>query len=307
MAHAAGQSTSQGGLARVRERLALAVVFALLAARYWLTIYPHVISHVHRARLRARLIPDPSLRRLVLSSLAKRSNLEGAAAFAALVPRASRLSALRALLAFQSIYNYADVLAEQPDAETFAAARRAHLPLACALGHGPSITTLYLRGPWVADTGYMGELVTRCRQAIAALPSAEIVGERALSSAEGIADFQAHSRPAAAPDELELWAGALTPRAPGMSWWETAAACGSSLTVHALIAAAGTPRLDDTAVERLYHAYGAQIGALHSMLDSLIDQDEDALLGQPSLIALYPTAQAAAEAMREMAREAMRA
>jgi hypothetical protein len=92
-----------------------------------------------------------------------------------------------------------------------------------------------------------------------------------------------------------------------MSWWETAAACGSSLTVHALIAAASTPRLDDRTVERLDTAYGGPIGALHSMLDSLIDQDEDAQIGQPSLIALYPSRQAAAQAMGEMARDARRA
>jgi tetraprenyl-beta-curcumene synthase len=128
-----------------------------------------------------------------------------------------------------------------------------------------------------------------------------------LASARDIAEFQAHSRPAAAPDELERWASALAPRAPRLSWWETAAACGSSLTVHALIAAASTPRLDHTAVERLDQAYGAQIGALHSMLDSLIDEEEDMLIGQPSLIRLYPGSHTATRAMGDLVEEAMRA
>jgi tetraprenyl-beta-curcumene synthase len=294
-----------GMLARMRERLALTAAFALLAARYWLTVYPGVIAHMRRSHARASTIADPALRALVLQSLAKRSNLEGAAAFAALAPRATRGSALRALLAFQSIYNYADVLGEQPTADSLAAVRYAHVPLAHALGLRAPTASLQLEGPWAGDNGYLDELLTRCQESIAALPSAAIIRESALARASDIAEFQAHSSPAAAPDELERWVSTLPPRAPQMSWSETAAACGSSLAVHALIAAASTPSLDETTVVRLSHAYGAQIGALHSMLDSLIDQDEDARLGQPSLIGLYPTPQAAAESMGDMAHDAM--
>lgn len=296
-----------GRLARAREQLALAGVFALLAARYWLSIYPQVTAHLRRTRRRARAICDPTLRGLALASLEKRSNLEGAAAFAALVPRATRKNALRALLSFQSIYNYADVLAEQPAAGTLAAARHAHLPLALALGAPATPAILGPTGPCTADAEYLGELLACAQQAIDALPSAALARERMLQSARDIAEFQAHSRPSAAPDELQGWASALPPRAPQMSWSETAAACGSSLTVHALIAAAGTPRLDEATVERLNHAYGGPIGALHSMLDSLIDQDEDSLSGQPSLIALYPGTRQATQAMGDMAEDAMRA
>ncbi len=285
------------GLGRARECLALAAVFALLATRYWLTVYPYVSAHLRRAHARARSIPDPTLRGLVLCSLAKRSNIEGAAAFAVLTPRATRRSALRALLAFQTIYNYADVLAEHPDAQSLADARRAHLPLAYALGAGPPIASLYARGRWMRDTGYLIDHIARCRQAIAELPSAAAVRESALLSAADIAEFQAHSRPAATPDELERWACSQPPRAPWMSWWETSAACGSSLTVHALIAAAASVGLQQPDVQRLVEVYGGPVGALHSMLDSLIDQDEDARLGQISLIGLYPSGLAAARAL----------
>lgn len=301
--HASAQAAPRG-LGRARERLALAAVFALLAARYWLTVYPHVSAHLRRARARARSIPYPMLRELVLSSLDKRSNIEGAAAFAVLAPRATRRGALRALLAFQTIYNYADVLAEQPDAQTRADARRAHLPLAYALGAGPPIASLYARGPWMRDTGYLADHISRCREAIAELPSGAAVRESALRSAADIAEFQAHSRPAAAPAELERWARSHQPRTPWMSWWETSAACGSSLTVHALIAAAASPGLQQPDVQRLVEVYGGPVGALHSMLDSLVDQDEDARLGQPSLICLYPSALAATRALGAMANAA---
>jgi tetraprenyl-beta-curcumene synthase len=147
----------------------------------------------------------------------------------------------------------------------------------------------------------MADLVMRCQHAISQLPSAAAVRVSAVSSARDIAEFQTHSRPAAAAGEFERWARSRPPRALGMNWWETAAACGSSLTVHALIAAAATDGLDQQAVQRLTGAYGGSIGALHSMLDSLIDQDEDALIGQASLISLYPTRHAAG-AMAELAR-----
>jgi tetraprenyl-beta-curcumene synthase len=294
-------------LHRGREKLGLAAGFALLAARYWLTVYPHVRAHLTRARARARAISDPTLRGVVLASLAKRSNIEGAAAFAALAPRATRRNAVTALLAFQTIYNYTDVLAEHSAAGNLADARRTQLPLTCALNVGTSITSLYLHGPWMRDTGYLADLLAACRAAIAQLPGAAGIGECALSSAAEIAEFQTHSRPTAVPDELERWARGLPPRARGLSWWETAAACGSSMTVHALIAAAATPGLDRSDMHRIAAVYGGPVGALHSMLDSLIDQDEDAALGQPQLIGLYPSPQDAGEAMGEMAADAMRA
>jgi hypothetical protein len=295
------------GAAQLYERLALAAAFLLLAARYWLTIYPHVHLHLRTARARAQAIRDLPTRTLVLASLAKRSNIEGAAAFAALAPRATRKSALQALLGFQAIYNYADVLAEQPGAGTLGDARRAHLPLLSALGAGSSATALYLNGPWMRDTGYLAELLTRTRNAFAELPSSTAVRASALSSASDIVEFQAHSRCSALPAELARWARARPPRAHSMSWPETAAACGSSLTVHALIAAAATPGLRPSEVQRLASVYGGPVGALHSMLDSLIDEAEDAAIGQPSLIALYPSRRAAADAMGQLAADARRA
>jgi tetraprenyl-beta-curcumene synthase len=295
-----------GRLDRVRERLALAAAFLLLALRYWLTVHPHVRAHIARARARARAISDPALRAIVLASLEKRSNIEGAGAFAALVPRATRRGALRALLAFQTIYNYADVLAEQPGAQSLADARRANLPLTCALGAQPPLASLYWKGPWMRDTGYLADLIIRCRLAIAELPGARAIAHEALCSASDIAEFQTHSRPAASARELELWARGRPPRPHGEGWRETAAACGSSVTVHALIAAAATPAFEQRDLQRLASVYAGPVAALHSMLDSLVDQDEDRALGQASLISLYPSTKAATAAMGEMATAAMR-
>ena len=96
------------------DRVALGRAFAWAAATYWLSIFPVVRREIAGLRKRAEGIPDPVLREEALQALAKRGNIEGAAAFATLVPKARRRAVTRALVAFQAAYNYVDMLAEQP-------------------------------------------------------------------------------------------------------------------------------------------------------------------------------------------------
>ena len=114
-------------------RLSLAGAFAGAALRYWLTVFPRVSSELRHWRRSAKRIADPGLRRLALESLAKRGNMEGAAAFATFVPWRARGSVIRALVAFQAIYNYADLLAEQPSEDPVGNARDVHQALLMAL------------------------------------------------------------------------------------------------------------------------------------------------------------------------------
>ena len=87
-----------------------------------------------------------------------------------------------------------------------------------------------------------------------------------------------------------------------MRWWETSAACASSLTALALLSAAADPALtadDVVAIEGAYHPW---IGALHTLLDSLVDWSEDELAGQPSLLDHYSSIPELAERMQILAR-----
>jgi hypothetical protein len=104
-------------------------------------------------------------------------------------------------------------------------------------------------------------------------------------------------------ETLERWAGELTPAGSGLAWWETAAGAGSSLCVHALIAAAALPAARAQDLAALERAYFPWIGALHSLLDSLVDEAEDAHIGQLSLVGCYPSP---ADAARRMGRLAAR-
>jgi tetraprenyl-beta-curcumene synthase len=282
------------------HRAALARGFALPAARYWLAVYPQVRRELADWRDRARLIADPELRRLALKTQrAKRGNLEGAAAFATFAPVARRAAIVRASIAFQALYDFADTLTEQPPNPDPGRARRLHSDLLAALPSGEGQCADRRGG----RRGYMASLVGACRGALAELPSFPAVYELVEVNTRRIVQYQTLiDRPAA----FAAWAAGETPAGSGLRWWETGAACGSSTAIFALIAAAGTPGLrpeEATAIERAYFPW---IGALHTLLDSLIDQPDDLAGEQHSLIEHYRSSTVAAGRMGHIATEATR-
>jgi tetraprenyl-beta-curcumene synthase len=303
---------------RFGDRLVLAGAFSGAARRYWLGVFPHVRSELRHWRGRAGEIPDPTLRRLALQAQCKRGNVEGAAAFAAFAPRSERAMLVRAAVAFQSAYDYLDVLAEQPCADPVAGARGVHQALLHALDPGDPGTgqaDYYEHYPQCEDNGYLAELVDTCRAALATLPAYAAVAPAARRAAQRIVEFQSLnlSKSQGSHDAFEQWARALTPaeRSPlpaemDLRWWETAGGGGSPLCVYALIAAAAEPAVPAGEVEAIEDAYFPWIGGLHSLLDHLVDRSYDAALGQRSLIDYYSSPQEAAVRMQALARRAMR-
>jgi tetraprenyl-beta-curcumene synthase len=320
-----------------RGRLALAFTFARAAVVYWTDVFPRVCLHIARWRRLARRIPDPVLRRLAFESLAKRGNMEGAAAFAAFAPRAHRALVARATSAFQAAYNLLDMLGEQPSADPILDGRRLHEALLFALtlpgpetndaehaessaraaagtrphpGEGATVTALdwYQHHPQREDGGYLDALLHECRTAVAMLPSYATVASSARAAAARIVAFQSLNLSESQGDHegLERWALDATPSGSGLQWWETAAAAGSSLGVHVLIAAAAEKELEGGEVQTLSDAYFPWIGGLHSMLDNLIDKREDEAAGHRSLIEYYGP-QRAAERLRWLATQAAQA
>ncbi len=255
--------------------VALHGAFAGAARRYWLRVFPALCAARRAHVARVARIENPLLREVATRGLQKWGNVEGAAAFAAFVPAARRRAALRALVSFQSAYNYLDTLSETPAAIDPARARALHGALLFALGgaqggggraaRGPegrdagtaggSEGCRYAQGPpqgvWegpIDDGGYLAETVTACRAALGQLPGYGAVVPAALRAAARIAGFQGAAAAQAAGDwgALERWGLVCAPADLGLSWWEAAAASGSSLGVFALIAAGA--RADGPAV-----------------------------------------------------------
>ncbi len=290
---------------RVGERLILALVFTGAALHFWLIVFPSVCRELRRLRQAAAEIPDTVLRGLALEALDDRGNIEGAAAFAAFVPARRRGAVIRALVAFQAAYNYLDLLAEQPSAagQPSAAAidngYRLHQALVVAVGAGGNQiphSDYYERCPWREDGGYLVSMVDECRAALAELPSYDAVASAIGRAAARIAAFQSMhlTRSQGDHEALELWARAQTPAGTGLRWWETAASAGSSLGVFALVALAADAEVDAADVVAVEDAYFPSIGALHSLLDNLVDRCEDEQNGQRSLVDYYASPEDAA-------------
>ncbi len=274
--------------------------------RYLKLVLPPVKGELTRWSAQAATIPTERLRRLAAVSLAKRGNIEGAALFATLAPSAHRRSTVRALVAFQTAYNYLDTLSELPSMDPRGNARQLHRALLLALQPGAEHPDYYALNPERHDGGYLLAILDTCREALASLPSYEVVAPLALLAAERISDFQTLnlSEDQGGHGALKRWASEATPVGGELEWWETAAGAGSSLAVHALIAAAAQPQLDLSHAAAIDASYYPRIGALHSLLDSMVDRREDKALRQRSLLDYYGSSTEAAHRLSALAARA---
>ncbi|HTC61073.1 MAG TPA: DUF2600 family protein [Solirubrobacteraceae bacterium] len=303
--------------ATVAGSFASGATFARATRTYWGSVFPQVRRELAGWRERAQEIPDPALRAQALEALEKRGNMEGAAAFATFVGHEQRSAVVRATVAFQTAYNHLDTISEQSGEIGPAQARTLHEALLAALacvrpgarssrgrsgesGHDPE---RQIHPPKNNADGYLQALVETCQEALSELPSYEVVAPAARRAAERVVSFQAFNRRERGP--IERWGRAQTPPGSDLCWWETAASGGSSLGVHVTIAAAAEPGIEQAHVDALERAYFPWIGALHSMLDQLIDVEEDASSGQPNLIELYGSPAEAAERMALLAGRAL--
>ncbi|MFI4991657.1 MAG: DUF2600 family protein [Solirubrobacterales bacterium] len=260
-------------------RRSLVGPFAWAAVRYWFAVCPRVRSEMRHWRRSASRIADPTLRRLALVALAKDRRMEGAAAFATFVPWRVRGSAVRALVAFQAIYNYLDILAQQPSDDPAGNAPALHRALLLALDpSGESSATDARPAVARADGDYLAEMIAACETASWQLPSYGAVAATLRGAAERIVAFQ--SVRFGRQGELESWAERQGPTSAGFRWGEVVAAAGSTLVVHALIAAAGSPDLSAQEVAAIDAAYFPCIGALQSLLGGLVARQEGAVVGQ---------------------------
>ncbi len=226
-----------------------------------------------------------------------------------LVPRAHRQRVVRAVVAFQATYDYVDTQAEQPSADPVANGHQLHLALLTALSPDADHPDYYEHSTGNRDNGYMRNLIDTCRSAFGGLPSHASVAELALRAARRMAIFQSLNHGAHGDSRAALagWAADLTPPETGLLWWETAAGAASSLTVFALIAAAAQPVLGPDEAAATEGAYFPWIGALHVLLDSLIDCPEDLAAGRHCLVDHYASSEEAASRVSAIAGRAIRA
>lgn len=249
------------------------------------------------------------LRRLALITMrGERGNYEGAAAYASLVPRAYRARVVRAVVAYQTTYDYVDTLSEQPSKDPIANGRQLHLALLSSLDLGTTQPDYYRHHNKRQDNGYIRSLVQTCRDALRTLPSYAAVAQPALRAASSIVAYQSlnHEETRRGPRALEQWGTAVAPPNSGLRWWEAAAGGASSMTVFALIAAAAKPGLSVAETAATEQAYFPWISALHVLLDSLIDRARDLEHGHHNLMDHYSSPAEAAHRLAWIAGRAVR-
>jgi tetraprenyl-beta-curcumene synthase len=285
----------------LRSRALIALVRA--NATYWITVAPLAWRELRRWTLRARLIDEPVLRGHALFKLREDDgNVKTTVTLATLAPRRQRPRVVRAIVALQVMYDYLDAVSEErfaDGARTGADLFRAFDAAFCA-----DAATDYYRGhPRRDHSGYLDALATSCREALERLPRLTVVSALAASTAahSGRAQELSHGAGDGAIAQLAAWAAPSAAQS-GLHWWEEAAGSAASiLAVHALIAAAGDPRMTRTTACQTAHAYRLA-ATLTTLLDSLVDHERDRCAGEHSYVAYYADAGDAAERIAAVAR-----
>ncbi|MHB8241308.1 MAG: DUF2600 family protein [Solirubrobacteraceae bacterium] len=286
--------------------LALPRAFIQTVTRCVFGILPQASAELEYWRGKAAQIPNANLREAARESLVKRGNIEGAALFATLVPAVDRATAVNALVAFQTAYNYLDTLAELPSDDPIANGDQLHRALVSAVSPGCPHGDYYAHHPDRDDGGFLVAVLDECRDALVDLPSFPALATTLRAAAERIASFQSMNLSETQGDDVALrrWATEVTPARCGLQWWEVAASAGSSLAVHALIASAADRGLDAQDANAIELAYFPWIGVLHSLLDSLVDRREDRMRAQRNLLDYYQSPTQAAIRLASLAERA---
>jgi hypothetical protein len=243
----------------------------------------------------------------------ERFNAEVAATLATLAPRgAARTRATRAIVALELLFDYLDGRTETLTGDPLGEGAELFRPFIDAvavagtarMGRSPA-------GGWAGagasagDWQYLTALSQASQEGLRTLPASASVAGIATGSARRCSEAQVrlHAAAVLGDEQLQSWAVEQS-YGSGLGWREYIAGCASSvLAMHALIAAAATPSRTEIDAARIDRAYLA-IGAVITMLDSLVDHSEDVAGGRPGFIRLYEPAELPGQ-MRVLTREAL--
>lgn len=263
------------------------VALGLASVRYLRTVGPLVGENLAHWRTRARAIEDPQLCALALRKLDCESfNAEAGAMLATLAPAEHRAQVVKAIVALELLFDLLDGLTERPLADPLSDGRELFAQFVDALR-----APLPAEGFPHRDEGYIGELSAAAHLALLSLPAVAAVREPAVLNAQRAAEAQVrmHAVSALGDVQLEHWARAQAETADDSFAWreQLAGSAASVLTVHALIVAAANRGTTSTDAEQIGEAY-LPICALVTLLDGLLDQEQDRREGRAGYLSVYP-------------------
>lgn len=262
---------------------------ALELRRFLVNVVPLARTALARLEHLAERIPDAQLRAQARFGLrAKAYHVAGACILSTLLPSEAREHYVDIVAPLEAIYDFLDGLCDRHPLTTPKAFRQLHLALADALDPSRPLADYYAYGPPGDDGDYLASLVRRVRKALSRLADYELLLPYFAEAATLYADTQTYKHLPAGEREQACVAWHAERGKPfgDLTWWEFAAAAGSQFQVYGPLYAAFCSRFDE--IKASYEAYFPAFSALHVLLDSFIDQQEDHEHDELNWIDCYP-------------------
>ncbi|MDE2481186.1 MAG: DUF2600 family protein [bacterium] len=290
---------------RLRALVAAGVSTPIDLLRFLQAVVPRSAVALAEIRTRAAAIPDERLRREALASVdGKAFHVAGACILATFLPSERARSYIDVVAPLETIYDYLDNLCDRHPEVRAEAYPVLHRAIADALDPGAAPRDYYALGPSGDDGGYLRELVLRTQTALRSVPHLDMLLPYFAEAAAFYGEMQTNKH--YPPGERELrcvaWYDEHRARFADLDWHEFACAAGSQFQVYGPLYAAFADAPD--AIRATYDGYFPYVSALHVLLDSFIDRDEDREHGELNFADVYPNARALREralALREAA------
>lgn len=281
---------------------------ALELRRFLVNVVPLARSALRRLEHLAERIPDAELRAQAQFGLrSKAYHVAGACILATLLPSDAREHYVEIVAPLEAIYDFLDGLCDRHPLTTPQAFRQLHLALADALDPSQPMREYYAYGPPGDDGDYLASLVRRVRRALSRLGDYELLMPCFTEAAALYADTQTykHLPVDQREDACTGWHAREGRRFGDLTWWEFGAAAGSQFQVYGPLYAAFCSNFEE--IDATYRAYFPAFSALHVLLDSFIDQQEDREHGELNWIDCYPAFDAFRERAHELSQRARKA
>ena len=257
--------------------------------RFRRTVLPRIEPLVVRLHERAQAIPDDLLREQALAALRDKAfHIAGACIFATWLPPYAARDYVETIVPLEAIYDYLDNLCDRHPIVTPQAFATLHGAVADALDPAAPVRDYYAFGPHGNDGGYLAWLVRTVQRRLARLADRDALGDLPSLAAHLYGEMQSIVH--LPPGERECICVDWYERRRGpyidLDWHEFTAAAGSQLHVYAPIAAifAGRPEV----ASATFHAYFPYACAVHVLLDSFLDRDDDRRTGDLNFTIVYP-------------------
>jgi tetraprenyl-beta-curcumene synthase len=261
---------------RLRALVADDPLLPIHLTRFLLRVVPSAAETLKSIRVEAARIPDAQLRTEALASVdGKAFHVAGACILATFLPPSQARQYIAIATPLETIYDYLDNLCDRHPDVAPEAYPVLHGAIADALDPRATPRDYYAKGPIGDDGGYLARLVMQTQRSLASVPHIDVLLPCFADAAGFYAELQTFKHLPRGDRERACvaWYERNRGRFSALDWHEFACAAGSNMHVFSALYTAFTHRPES--IRRTYDAYFPFVSAIHILLDSFIDQDED--------------------------------